>query len=445
MEEKTVSLSLGTIIRECSLNPNLMKEHFYNFSWRNRQNIHDVFLYKKFNDDFVEHVDCFNDGKYIIGTIRPSYDEFLEKLVRLLNVSIKGKIKDDDDLTKRLLEKVEVLKKITNEWELKEKFPLLYKDLQDGRRYYNDLQKLRRQEGYSEEQYASGEHYYYSCALKKSLPNFIDTQVKLYTRFVTKRKELKEKMSATSFNAYIKNNFDLDKLYMYVMHEYLVKAESSKNREEIKKYINWIERYLTSARRKDISITTDSGMKVDYDNIVKRLGNLKRVVNDNSSLVDWIIIPEGRDLSKVRDAQQEQKVTLMTLEEMERLRQKGERKRAFYETTPYMVKALGLRRYHGYIAYIYDNGEVILDREYIPTAPSSATGDAIYNLKVMDFEELSKYDKQVLMHHPRVGRMNHTSTWEERVTKIIERPGTEDEKEEAKQLVKRLKEKHESK
>lgn len=443
MEEKTVSLSLGTILRECSLNQDLMQEHFYYFSLTNRENLHEVFRYKKFNDDFVDHVDCFNDGQYVVGVIRPSYDEFLEKLVRLLNLPVKGVIKDDDTLTKRLLERVNVLASIKSESELKNEFPLLAKDLYDGRRYLADLQKMKQQEGYSEEQFASGEHYYYGCAMKKSLPNFILTQTKLYTRFVTQRAEVKEKMQNTSFNGYIKQNMDLDKFYMYVIHEYLVKAEGLKDHEEIKKYVDLVDRYLNSSRKKDFTITTDSGMKVDYNNIVKRVNNLKRILNDNSSLVDWVIIPEGRDLSKVRQ-EGEAKQTLMSFEELEKLRQKGERKRAFYETTPYLVKAIGLRKYHGYIAYVYENAEVILDREYIPQAPSSAEGDAIYNLRVADFEELSKLDKQVLMHHPRVGRMNHSKTWEQRLSKIIAREATEDEKIESHQLVKKLKENHES-
>ena len=71
-------------------------------------------------------------------------------------------------------------------------------------------------------------------------------------------------------------------------------------------------------------------------------------------------------------------------------------------------------------------------------------GDAIYHLSVSDFETLSKFDKQILMKHPRVGRMNHTNTWEERVSRIIEREATEEEKVESKKLVKRLQDKNES-
>lgn len=446
MEKKTVSISLGTFIRECSLDPNLSLDHFYYFCLKNRENIHDVFRYKKFNDDFVTQLDCYTDGKNLIGMIRPSYDEFLKKLTILLNCPVREPIQDNEELTKKLMERVERLKQVTSKQELEIEFPLISKDYWAGRKYYQSLQKMKLQEGYSKEEFASGEHYYYGCAMKRSLEGFIDRQTELYRRFVTKREELKEKQKNMSFNGYIAKNFDLDKFYMLVIHEYLGKAEGSKDKDEIQKYIDLVERYLSSPRKKDCSITTDSGQKVDLENIEKRLRNLKRFVSDNSSAVDWVLIPEGRDYTRVKkEEKSEPKIMLLKIEEINRLHQKGQRKRAFYESTPYLGKAIGLRKYNGYIAYIYENGEVILDREYIDYVPSTATGDAIYNLKVGDFETLSQLDKQILMKHPRVGRMNHTDTWEKRVSKVINRPATPTEQYESKQLIKRLKEKSESK
>ena len=48
------------------------------------------------------------------------------------------------------------------------------------------------------------------------------------------------------------------------------------------------------------------------------------------------------------------------------------------------------------------------------------------------------------MKHPRVGRLNHTSTWEKRVSQIIYREATPEEKVESHQLVKRLQQKNET-
>ena len=62
-------------------------------------------------------------------------------------------------------------------------------------------------------------------------------------------------------------------------------------------------------------------------------------------------------------------------------------------------------------------------------------------MNVSDFEELSRYDKQELIQDKRVKRMNHTATWEERLHMILDTEADSKTKEEARQLVKRLKEK----
>ena len=439
MEEKTVSLSLETIIRECSKRKDQQRDHFMYFSLENRENIHEIFKYKKFNEDFTSQLDCFNTGEYTVGTIRPSYDEFLNKLMMILNVRKTPSTKDDDQLTKKLLERLEVLKSIKTESDLQREFPFLYKDLIDGRRYYDSLQKLRKQEGYSKDQYASGEHYYYGCALKKSLQNFIETQAVMYERYILKRKELQAIQSKKSYNKYLKDNFDLDKLYLYVVHEYLRVCESTTDRTIIKKYIALIDKYLSSDRNFGVQITTDENIKVDIENIKKRLENIKRVVADNSSMVDWVIIPEGRVYDRVKKEDGEPKTTIFNQEELEALRKAGERKSVFYESTSYEAKAIGLRRYKGYVAYIYKNGEVLIDKEFNDNAPFSMKDNAIYRMKVVDFEALSKLDKQKLMRHPKVGRIYHTPTWEKRTKLIIEREATPQEEQETDALIKRLK------
>ena len=112
MEEKAVDLSLETLIRECSLNPVLGREHFYYFSLRNRENIHEIFKYKKFNDDFTDKLSVYRRDDYIIGMIRPSYEEFLKKIITLLNAKVQPRQKDDEKLTEILLKRVQVLSEI---------------------------------------------------------------------------------------------------------------------------------------------------------------------------------------------------------------------------------------------------------------------------------------------------------------------------------------------
>lgn len=443
MERTIANLSLNTLIRECSKNPQEARNLYGFFDSINRERIHEAFSYKKFNDDFIDNVTCYNDGKYQIGVIRPCYEEFLCKLVILLNVKVTKPLIDNDDLTKKLYERLEVLKSITSEIELRKEFPFLYKDLQDGRRFIKGVEAQREfdDEKKFEEELAEKEHYYYSCGMRRSLSNFVKTQAEVYRRFIDKRHELKQKQENTSYNGYIVKHFDMNRVYMYTMHEYLKICEKSNDKELIKFYIDLIERYLRSDKDKRVSIITDENIRVDISSIIIRLENIKKRVSDNSNLVEWVLIPEGRDYKRVKKNEKpsEDKMLIFNYEEIQRLRQLGEKKKTFYEGTPYIAKAVGLRKYRGYIAYIYANGKVILDREYNDDNPKSAVDNAAYIIDAKDFEELSREEKPELIKNPKASRKYHTDTFEARIKTIINKPGTEEQQEEAKQLVHRLK------
>lgn len=443
MEKIIANLSLNTLIRECSLNPQDARKHYEYFDLVNRERIHKVFSYKKFNDDFIDNVSVYNNGEYQIGVIRPCYDEFITKLMLLLNIKpVKG-IKDDENLTKILNERLEVLKNITSEYDLKKEFPFLYKDLQDGRRFIRqvELEKDFDQENAKKEELVNREHYYYSCGLKRSLNRFIKTQTEVYRRFIERRHELKQRQEVTSYNGYIVKNFDMNKVYMYTMHEYLRICESSNDKEEIKFYLNIIQKYLDSDKDKNCHIITDENIRVDISTILIRIENLKKRIDDNSNLVEWILIPEGRDYKRVKktDMPKETREVLFNYEEIERLKEIGARKKTFYEGTPYIAKAVGLRKYRGYIAYIYRNGKVILDKEYNEDNPKSAIDNAAYIIEAKDFEELSRKEKPELIKHPKVKRKYHTKNFEERINNLIEQSGTPLEQENAKALVHKLK------
>ena len=443
MERAIANLSLNTLIRECSKNPQEARNLYGFFDSINRERIHEAFSYKKFNDDFIDNVTCYNDGKYQIGVIRPCYEEFLCKLILLLNVKVTKPLIDNDDLTKKLYERLEVLKSITSEIELRKEFPFLYKDLQDGRRFIKGVEAQREfdDENKFEEELAEKEHYYYSCGMRRSLSNFIKTQAEVYRRFIDKRHELKQKQENTSYNGYIVKHFDMNRVYMYTMHEYLKICEKSNDKELIKFYIDLIERYLKSDKDKRVSIITDENIRVDISSIIIRLENIKKRVSDNSNLVEWVLIPEGRDYKRVKKNEKpsEDKMLIFNYEEIQRLRQLGEKKKTFYEGTPYIAKAVGLRKYRGYIAYIYANGKVILDREYNDDNPKSAVDNAAYIIDAKDFEELSREEKTELIKNPKASRKYHTDTFEARIKTIINKPGTEEQQEEAKKLVHRLK------
>ena len=452
--KQTVNLRTIDFLNSCCKDNIDWKKMYAVICLLNRENIHSVFKYKKFSDDFSNELTCYRKDDELIGMIRPSYEEFLTKIQ--IDLNEKPCLVDDDKLTNKLLNRVEVLRNISSEHQLREEFPAIYKSLQDGRNYIRPLNNKRKSlenelsnttdtnrinEIKKElDDVKEAQHYYYSCAMQQSLPRFLKCQVDMYTRFIIKRQDIKKVMEEKNYNSLFSKYLNIDKLYMYIINDYLRKIEESKDKDEIKKYIGLIDKYLDSNMRKDYKIIGGGNLEVDLNSIKKRLENAKRRVADNSSEVDWILIPEGHDYSRARSVNGSPiKETILNMDEIAKLKQVGEAKNAFYESTNYLVKAVGLRKYHGYIAYIYPNGKVILDREYNKDNPNTALGDAIYIMNASDFEELSRLDKTTLMKDPRVIRVIHSKNWLDRTNSIIDDLGTSKSQEEAKQLVKRLK------
>ena len=439
MKKKTIEFSLKSMIRECSINPKLAFEIFNDISLRNRENIHDVFKYKKFNDDFVSSLAVYCDENQFIGAVKPSYEFFIERLIQLLNVDVNLDKVTDDELTTILLNRIDFLKKIRRERDLREHFPLLYKDLIDGRNYYNSLQKFKKRDP---QRHTDGEYYYYSCALKKNLQNFINTQVDMYSRYVKNRNKLKEKYENTTFNHLIKKYINLDKLALFMIHNYLLVCETSNDREEINEYLKKVVMYLRNPKiDRGVKIHTDNNVEINIDTVLNRVDRIRDRLNKDNREVDWVLIPKGRDYKKVTQQQKTTRITIMNYKDIEELRKIGKEKNSFYESTNYIAKVIGLGKYKGYIGYIYKNGQVILDMEYDENRPYTAKGNAIYIMSVCDFENLSKLSKQKLQKDPRVKRYCHIDGWQERINDIVKKEATEADEYNSNLLVKRLKRK----
>ena len=439
-EIPTVQLSLDTIIRECNKSGLPKDDIFYKFSKWNRENIHDVFKYRKFNFDFIDYVTLYNDGNHVIGFIGPCYDDFLMNICRFLGVRKRKDEKDDEVLTNRLLERIERLKNVRSEYELRREFPVLYDDLIQGRNYIREVENMPQTTPEEQARYEEMRHYYYACGLRYRLDRFIKTQAEVYTRFVTKRHEYKEVIQNKSFNSFFRNNFDMDKVAMLAVHRYLLCCEDATDEETYNKYMNLINLYLESDYNKDVAITSTGGSIINRRTIEERLQRIKKRHPEKEVLAGWELVPEGKEVRKATETREPRSI-LMQEVDVDSLRRAGKRKEAFYAQSAYTAKVLGLEKYKGYVGYIYPNGEVLLDREYQDDAPKRDKENAIYNMKVGDFEALSRLDKTVLRNNPKVGRIYHSKNWEKKAQAIIDRLGTLEDQKEVIQLVKRLKEK----
>jgi len=432
----TVNLSVDVLVYGCSLRDMTNDKHYEAFNLFNRKSISDAFRYKKFQYDFADYLTCYNDGSNIIGIIKPCYEEFIEAIAKLLNLKIPKPIIDDEYLTIALNQKINELKKVKTEKELREKFPWIYNDLIEGRRYMYKTKKLFEKEPLNHKICEERRHYFYSCGMRQRLDNFIESQAEVYQRFVNNRQAYKTLLEQKDYNKYIRNHFDLNKVAMYVIHEYLVKCESTSDLEGVKNYLSYIEKYLDSNYDKNVMVKVDKE-KIDFENIIKRYQRQKNRLTEKVGLVDWIIIPNSQGKYNRVTRKDKPRKLLVDAEKLEKLKAHGRRKEEFYDSTDYVAEIVGILSHKGYVGYLYENGEIIFDREYISYHPSTATGNAIYNLRIYDFETLSKLDKAKLKDHPKAKKIVHSKKWEERVNKIISREPTEQEAEDVKKFIKR--------
>lgn len=438
MKEEKPMLNIGvySVISQCILDPEEKKYLFSSVNCSTHKFIHDIFKLRKYGYDFGDFFTIYSDGEEIVGSIRPSYDEFIDFLSKALNTHLDSVI-DDDNFEEICRERIQVLSQIKSADELQREFPIIYQDFIHGREYKRILESQK--DGMTLEEYEEKSHYYYSSALKYTLKNFIPIQVTLYQRFLNRRREYLERIQRVSANRFLSEHIDMNKLTMLVVLKYIELCEDSDDYSFISDYLPFIQKYISAT---DIdyscSVYDKKGELVDIYKIVSRYYRLVSKVKNRDIIVNWELVPEGAELFPLVREERPRKLS-MSSSEIDRLRDLGEKKTRYYEESGYYVRVLGKMKYKGYIAYIYPNGEVILDREYNSNNVSTASGNAIYHMKLSDFLILSGEDKSTLQNDPRVERIIHSKNWMERVDKIIQREGSEGELEEVRQFVKKIK------
>lgn len=411
------------------------------FNLANREMIHEVFRYQKFQDDFADNIRYVyntNDNSFI-GTFKPSYDEFLRTIIKTLNLKSKRGFIDNEELTKVLLERVDLLSGLQDRTELRGEFPELNKMLSEAQKYWDEIEMHKSNPIYKEEYGKEGdgqEHYFFQCGLRakgirKGFDGFVPTQTEIYKRFVTRREQYKKLVENYSYDNFIKENYDINKLAMYMAHKYLTICENTPDsRRALTRYNKILEKYINESSYDKETHIKINGEYITYNNIMERYNHLQERINNLYAKVPWIIAPEGKLDRYVRKGLDPISY-ILSEEELENMRQARQDKVDFYSKNEPLLKVYGVEEFKGYIAYIYKNGEVLLDT-------ATAKGNAIYHIPARYFEMVSGLDKQKLMHHPAAKRIIHAGNWQSRAQKVIDQEGTLEEQLQAKNLVDRI-------
>lgn len=442
-ERPILSISLDYILNECCPEEKReqVKKDIIEF---NRQMLHDSFGYQKRNngDYFSNYLTIYKTDDNTTWSIRGSYTEFLQRLTLILNCPKNPSEINNETLFDLMLQnKIGELKNIKKPQELKDKFPHIYNDYSECNYKLLELKEKEKKEGSTPEIKAL-KHQYYAWGIKISFKGFIETQARMYTRFVERKRTYQEQVFANDYNEYIKENLDQKRLFLLVNNELLNSFESREySRKTMNNYYHPVELALATYKiNEDVSIKDPSGETITYKSLQQRVKDIRKEIGLNTKLLEWVIVPDRvLDLDTVK-AKQKARSQKMSPRRYKELQRRGIARQQFYETNRPEMKLLGVLKYRGYAAYVYQNGKVMLDREYNENAISSASGNASFLVPAKDFIELSKKDKQELRNNPNVIVFNHNATWEQRVLEYLEKEGSPEEQEESKQLIKKLKE-----
>lgn len=474
----TIELSVNTLINECTYNKAQFISELKLIRELYRSKIIEINDYTKSQEYFFDSFRVITNPKNAKTQIFISPNPFLIKLKTILNV--KNSSLDFNDLTlkKELLEKVEELKNIKSISELEQKFPIIYEDYKLSQETYPKIRAFAKNnpKPRTEEIQAKINRQFYlynAFALDTSFKYFISKQVKMYRNLIVRRQFVERYTNDYPIDFRMFEGLDKTKFELYLADKYLTKAIKSTDDREKQECIYYLATYIRENMTKkenlsDIKIKNDDGKEISFSNILKRYKkflqknplikpideqrenfegyHIKHVENHVRKYfftnVNWQIVPPGtedeidkkvikslnRKYNYLSPAEREKKI-------LERFKI-YERKKKYFDNTKYLYKIFGINTFDGYIAYIYENGEVLMEKFFDDHANCLPTiGEAIYNIRVNDFEELSKYSKLTLIKDKRCKRIIHAGKWEEKSDEILSNPITEESKEQVKQLM----------
>ncbi len=443
--EAICDIKMMDIYKYCVDDPETMLDNFRRLRKSYRSKINYLLDYNKLGDDFFKSLKVYGDSTHFIGLFRLNKDEFIKKLQYYLNTGTTITDYDDKVLNKLLEERVSRLEQIRNIKELREEFPEIAKDFDEGIKMDQKIRMIDSLDDTTEEnRNINGElsnlrRYYYNCGLRYSFPYFINEQTKLYKNFVKYKDKVANYCEHSSLSYQMFDGINEEKLELLLCHNYLLKMENSNDIEEIFLLTKMCEEYFIKTVHTDKVIAMEDGKVISYKNLVRRYKNILRKYNiESKCFVNWEILPEGEDLDRVHQVREPRRYKELSEEEIRKLREANRRKINFFNDNYYLGRALGDSYFRGYVAFFYPNGEVLMDTLVDESNLKGAIGDAMYNISIYDFIELSKLDKKTLRSTGRASKIVHRGNWEERAKAIISKPADEKSISDTKKLIKSL-------
>ena len=390
------------------------------------------------------------DSKYILWD-----------LLRFLN------IRNEDASEELLRKKISQLSSISIDGKLEKKFPKLYEI------YLEELEFNKEMQGYLKK------HHGNIKALKNSVVNhneksdiYIEdtlkiTNVKSFCKIYSSIlkdvldhfQEYNNYFMNHPLDIYRNNTFLGDTLEADIVMRYIEAIHSCNNLEDKQKYLYFLTSYFNENKN---WIHSDIGFKIQdklimfddlynsYIDILVDNPGLKVINYDrsefdtftpeeveeymklelNDAQANWEFLEDGlqeeraaraiyNGIKNIKDPNRKEK----TKEELRNLYM--EKKELFDQTFNYRTVE-GKNTFDGYLAFIYPNGRVILERFFERRKDNSeviAVDQAIYVMNIDEFYSLTNLSKSTIIRDKLCKRYIHKGNWQDKVLKEIQKEG----------------------
>lgn len=103
-----------------------------------------------------------------------------------------------------------------------------------------------------------------------------------------------------------------------------------------------------------------------------------------------------------------------------------EEKKAFFDSNEPYLKIKGEKQFDGYVAYIYSNGIVALEKFYENKSQNKPATAAVYIMEIEDFLEFSELSRKEIREEKLCDRITHHRGWQDKLSSVINTEPTVD-------------------
>lgn len=474
-----IELSAKTMLEECSSDKVQLSNEYALLRKIVFDRVSNIVGWNKAYSDYLQGFRIITDIKTSEARIHISPNGYLSNLKNALNIKNPSLDYNDRELNKELYLKLRELRNIKSSVELKAKFPLIYSDYILSYSSYAKIKDYERKhspvtpdiQAVIDNQISLYRHY----GLDTDFKEFIEKQTKLYNRMISQKNFVERTLNETFIDLRQFTGLDKEKFELYLADKYLDLAINAEGDELKQQLLYYVTTYIRETIANDIVIKNDCGKEVTFKQL---LSKYKRFLKKNPIIkpldeershfenyhkkhvenhvkkyfitgVNWQIVPPGvedTEFDKKAISALNRRYNYLSLEERKaKIKERYEiyyRKKRFFDNSGYKRRILGINTFFGYVAYVYPNGEILMEKyfddeiNYLPTK-----NEAIYNLHAVNFEALSKLDKITLMSTESCSRIIHQGNWEEKAQAVIDRPATPESEEAVKKLILSLEQK----